>query len=148
MNQDVSRASTDLGQASWKIVGSPIDLFLALHTGLLGLAIGLAGLSLGHNEIAIAGLIASVFGLPFAWVWYLVLESYRQLNTAKFKVIHDLEKQLPVTPYIDEAAAGRALPSEEYKPLTKREEWVPKVFAFGYLLVGGFAAALLITKFN
>jgi len=120
------------------------SFFLTLHTGLLGLAIGLAGLYSGKTEIAAAGLAASVFGLPFALVWWLVLNSYRQLNSAKFKVVHELEARLPAAPYDDEwEKAGRGKDPKIYIPLTKVEGWVPIVFAVGYLGAGAFAAVLL-----
>src|SRR5688572_11927437 len=75
------------------------SFFLALHTGLFGLAVSLAGLSSGGIELKAASLAAAVFGFPFVYVWWRILQSYRQINKAKYLVIHDLEAQLPVSPY-------------------------------------------------
>src|SRR5208283_1328873 len=38
-------------------------------------------------------------GLFVCFLWYSTVDSYKDLNTAKFKVIHELEEQLPVAPF-------------------------------------------------
>lgn len=120
------------------------SFFLALHTGLFGFAVGLSGLSSGQFENQAAGLVASVFGFPFTYVWYRVLKSYRQLNSAKYKVVHELEAKLPVAPYDNEwEKAGRGEDPKLYVPLTEVEAWVPKVFAIGYLAAVALAITLI-----
>jgi hypothetical protein len=32
-------------------------------------------------------------------MWYRLVRSYKDLNSAKFKVIHEIEKSLPISPY-------------------------------------------------
>lgn len=121
------------------------SFFLALHTGLFGLSVGLSGLSSGQFENQAAGLVASVFGFPFAYVWHRVLKSYRQLNSAKYKVVHELETELPVSPYDNEwEKAGRGEDPKLYVPLTVVEAWVPKVFAIGYSAAVALAVMLII----
>ena len=125
------------------------SFFLALHTAVFGLSVGLSGLSSGQIENQAAGLVASLFGFPFTYVWYRVLKSYCQLNTAKFKVVHELEAKLPVAPYDNEwEKAGRGEDPELYVPLTVVEGWVPKVFAIGYLAAVVLAMALIISGLN
>ena len=121
------------------------SFFLALHTGLFGLSVGVSGLSSGQIENQAAGLVASIFGFPFAYGWHRVLKSYRQLNSAKFKVVHELEAKLPVAPYDNEwDKAGRGEDPKLYVPLTVVEGWVPKVFAIGYLAAVALAITLII----
>ena len=121
------------------------SFFLALHTALFGLSVGLSGLSSGQIENQAAGLVASLFGFPFTYVWYRVLKSYRQLNSAKYKVVHELEAKLPVAPYDNEwEKAGRGKDPNLYVPLTVVEGWVPQVFAIGYLASAVLAMALII----
>lgn len=120
------------------------SFFLALHTGLFGLSVGLTGLSSGQFDNQAAGLAASLFGFPFTYVWYCLLKSYRQLNSAKYKVVHELEAKLPVAPYDDEwEKVGRGEDPKLYLPLTVVEGWVPKVFAIGYLVAVALALTLM-----
>ena len=120
------------------------SFFLALHTGLFGLSVGLSGLSSNQIENQAAGLTASVFGLPFTYVWYRVLKSYRQINSAKYKVVHEIEAKLPVAPYDNEwEKAGRGKDPKLYVPLTVVEGWVPNVFAIGYLAAVALAMTLI-----
>ena len=50
------------------------------------------------------------------------------MNTAKFKVIHELESVLPVQPYKDEWKSM----SKSHIPLSRVEQWIPAVFAALY----------------
>ena len=121
------------------------SFFLTLHTGLFALATGLSGLSSGQSEKEAAGLAIALFGLVFAYVWWHILKSYRQLNSAKYAVIHDLEARLPFAPYDSEwDKAGRGKDPKRYTPLTKVEGWVPAVFVLGYLGVTALAVFLLL----
>jgi len=121
------------------------SFFLTLHTGLFGLSVGLSGLSSGQFENQLAGFIASIFGLPFAYAWHRVLKSYRQLNTAKYKVVHELEAKLPAAPYDDEwEKTDRGENPKLYTPLTTVEGKVPLIFASGYLAAAIFATVLML----
>lgn len=78
--------------------------------------------------IAVAGLI-----LNFAW--YRMVRSYSNLNTAKFLVIHEIEKRLVISPYDAEwEAVGRGKDPKRYLPFTNIEIWVPWIF-FGLYAV-------------
>lgn len=119
------------------------SFFLTLHTGLFGLAVSLAGL--GSIEQQSAGLAAAVFGLPFAYIWRRILTSYRQVNSAKYMVLHELEAQLPIAPYREEwDKVGRGENSKLYTPLTKVEGRVPIVFFLGYLVAFALALSLIL----
>jgi len=74
--------------------------------------------------------------------WWLMMRSYRQLNTAKFKVIGLLEERLPASPYwsAEWAALKEGKDPWVYLPLTYAEQLVPVLFAAIYLL--GFVLAL------
>jgi hypothetical protein len=118
--------------------------FLTLHTGLFGLAIGLAGASSGSIEFQAASLAGSLFGLPFVYVWRRILSSYRQINAAKYLVIHELEEHLPVAPYrLEWEKTGKGEDPRLYMPLTKVEGWVPIVFGLAYLAATALALVLI-----
>ena len=121
------------------------SFFLTLQTGLLGLTTGLTAFSDGHSESEIAGLVASIFGAMFSYVWWRTLKSYRQLNSAKFIVIHDLKARLPVAPYdLEWDKAGRGLKPGVYLQLTVVEGRIPILFSLGYLAMGILGATLVL----
>jgi hypothetical protein len=76
-------------------------------------------------------------GLVLAATWWLLLRSYRHLNTAKFKVIQKMEERLPATPFRDEwallkpEAVGSA--RERYFELGLLERLVPVIFGLIFL---------------
>ncbi len=70
-------------------------------------------------------------------VWWWLITSYRKLNTAKYKVVGNLEKRLPSSPYWSaewmELGEGKDL--KKYLPLTSLEKYVPIIFGFFYLVL-------------
>lgn len=115
--------------------------FLTLHTLILGVAgFVYEQAEIPANRFVIIIPLVGVLALCFAW-WKLV-KSYRQLNTAKFKVIGEFEKRLPSSPYwsAEWKALGEGKDPKLYTPLTAVETWVPVIFGLLYI----FAAALLI----
>jgi hypothetical protein len=74
--------------------------------------------------------------------WFILVRSYRQLNSAKYTVIGVLEERLPASPYwrAEWQALGQGKDKAKYWPLTHLEQWVPVIFAATYL--GAFIAAI------
>ena len=51
------------------------------------------------------------------------------MNSGKFKVVHEIEKELPLSPYDAEwEALGRGNDPKLYLPFTRIEIWVPGIF--------------------
>lgn len=74
----------------------------------------------------------------FCYVWERVVNSYRQLNSGKYKVVHVLEQMLPVAPYDAEwIMLGEGKSKKLYRPLTSVEKWVPRCFGLLYILLAG-----------
>lgn len=92
-------------------------------------------------EVALIFPLVVVLGQCFAW-FYLV-RSYRQLNTAKFEVIGELETRLPASPYwrAEWHALGEGRDPRRYWPLTHIEKWLPILFGATYF--AAFVAVLL-----
>jgi hypothetical protein len=68
-------------------------------------------------------------GIALSVLWEALITSYRNLNTAKFKVIHKIEKRLPISPYEAEwLAMGEGKVPELYRPISHIEQGVPYVF--------------------
>jgi hypothetical protein len=73
--------------------------------------------------------LLGIAGATLSFLWYRLIRSYRDLNTAKFKVVHQIEKKLPISPYDAEwNAMGRGENPTLYKPVSHIEGGVPWVF--------------------
>jgi len=120
--------------------------FLSLHTFILGFL----GVSYDEGRGFFSGwalglLLVTV--LVLCYLWWRLVKSYRQLNTAKYKVIGEFEKRMPASPYwsAEWKALGEGRDRKLYVPLTEVEEKVPIIFAVLYvmaallLLIGGTA---------
>lgn len=119
--------------------------FLTLNTALFGFATGLAGFSFAEAQISAISCGIAIFGIGFSYVWWRILESYRQLNSAKYKVVHDLESILPVAPYDDEwEKVGRGDNPKLYLQLTIVEARVPKLFMLGYSTLAIVASVFFV----
>lgn len=80
--------------------------------------------------------------LVLCLAWFLLVRSYRQLNSAKYAVIQALEQRLPASPYRREwSALGEGARRATYWQLSKVEQWIPVIFAGAY--VAGFCAVCL-----
>mgnify|MGYP001602256810 CR=1 FL=1 len=99
------------------------NYFLSVNTGLLGLVAYVAKESISFLWVL------GIAGIVLCWLWYQSVSSYRDLNTAKFAIIHAIEKSLPLSPYSAEwLVAGRGKDPKRYFPLTHVEIGVPFVF--------------------
>jgi hypothetical protein len=115
--------------------------FLTLNTAIFT-AIGVAGKEVSDVSSWLLALpLIVVLGDCAAW-WWLV-RSYRQLNTAKFKVVGALEERLPASPYwrAEWVALGEGEDWRKYLPLTHLEQWIPILFGLVYLI--GFFAVVV-----
>ena len=109
--------------------------FIAVNTALVAL-LGLASPdklelpeSLWFPAIGIAGAILS-------FTWYRLIRSYRDLNSGKFKVICQIERQLPIRPYEAEwGILGSGQDPSLYRPFTRIESFIPWVFMLLYVML-------------
>jgi len=92
-------------------------------------------------------------GLIVCFIWWSLVDSYKDLNTAKFDVIHELEDQLPVALFRHEwFVCGRNRKKKDkpvedrYVPLTHLERWIPVAFAALYLVLGVYALLAPVDK--
>ena len=110
--------------------------FLSINTALLGFA-GYVGT---RDTTPYLWLVAAA-GIALSYLWYRLIRSYRDLNTAKFKVVHEIEKRLPLSPYDAEwEAMGRGNNPKLYKPFTHIETGVPWAFVVlhAFVLIHSF----------
>jgi hypothetical protein len=114
---------------------------------LSGLAVLFSALLQRKNGVPLGWLMVGfgLFGMLLAVAWYILIRSYRQLNTGKFKALQELEEKLNY-PFFkrewDLLAEGRE--PKTYWKLTVVETFVPAIFfiSFGGLL--GIGIYLLV----
>lgn len=76
-------------------------------------------------------LLISGIGFIISIVWHKNIESYKSLNSSKFRVIHELEEHLPAKIYQKE---DEYLKRNYYK-LTSVEKWIPFIFSILYAII-------------
>lgn len=74
------------------------SFFLTLNTGLITF-VGYAFNSGSTAQGSTSHLIAGLAGIVVCFLWYRIIKSFRDLNSARFAVIHEIEKLLPLRPY-------------------------------------------------
>jgi hypothetical protein len=78
--------------------------------------------------------LLTVAGVAICGLWLRAIKSYRDINSAKFKVIHEIEALLPLRPYTAEwERLDEGKNPHTYKPFASIEGVIPWVF--GALLV-------------
>lgn len=72
-----------------------------------------------------------VVGVAVCIAWKILITSYKNLNTAKFHIIHELESHLPVAIFRHEWQLLKKGRTPLYRPVSHVESWIP--LAFGLL---------------
>lgn len=81
-------------------------------------------------------ILVPIAGFLVALTWHRIITSYRDLNTVKFKVIHELERHMPADLYAYEWKKADEGRGKAYHPLTHLERWIPVVFMILYVILG------------
>lgn len=98
--------------------------FLTVNTALLSF-IGYITAKDSSDYLWLLG----IAGCILCFFWFRLIRSYKDLNSAKFRIVHRIEKRLPISPYDAEwEEMGRGADPIKYKPLTHIEIAVPWVF--------------------
>jgi hypothetical protein len=106
------------------------SFFLPINTSLVSL---IGYVSSEENNLA---WVVALAGVIFSLTWIALIDSYRSLNAAKFKVIGKLEKRLPFAAYDAEwKFANSKEKGKKHVAFNKLESIVPKVFAFVHSVV-------------
>ncbi|MDH5763485.1 MAG: hypothetical protein OEZ51_10910 [Nitrospinota bacterium] len=79
-----------------------------------------------------------IVGILICIIWIVLLKSYKELNSAKFKCIHEIENLLPLAPYSREWEIVKE--SKTYKPFTfaRVEPAIAIVFLLLYITLLAF----------
>ena len=114
-------------------------LFLTLNTGVLA-ALATMFEKGSDSFLSQAILVIALICLTASCVaWRTLIGSYRQLNTAKYKVIGAYEELLPSSPYYNAEwwALGEGKDKTKYTQLSLVESYVPAGLAIAYLVMIG-----------
>ena len=112
-------------------------LYVSLISGLILFAGGLFRFNITHEYWKIDLISVSILGLLLSGSWYIVIRSYRQLNTGKFKALHELEEQLSYPFFQREWLLLGEGKDRRYWKLTIVETFLPLIF-------GGLFCVLLV----
>ena len=109
-------------------------LFVSLLTGTLIFLAAL--LRYGAETIPVGAVVTAIgiFGISLAVAWYVIIRSYRQLNSGKFAALHELEEKLAYPFFKREwelLEEGKSI--SRYWKLTVVETFLPLIFALLYL---------------
>jgi len=119
---------------------------LSINTVLLG-SVGLVASRCTPNQTFAMIAVISIAGMLMSYGWYRLICSYRDLNTAKFAVIHAIEKHLPIAPYAAEwLAIGEGKNPRLYKPFSHIEVWIPRLFMAAYGVAVVYGVVMLIMR--
>lgn len=108
------------------------NIFITLNLALV------ATVSITWNIKSIFVLIA---GILLCVLWLFSIRNYKLLNTEKFSVINNLEKELPTQPFNDEWE--KLQKNKKYMDSTKLEKVLPIMFI---VLYGLAIIAIIIIK--
>jgi hypothetical protein len=110
--------------------------FLSINTALVAF-LGYTGFGLASSPpnprycwaVLVAGVVLSL-------LWARLLKSYRDLNTAKFRILHETERVLPIAPFRTEwEVLGSGKVRSTYWPLSYLERIVPFLFILMYVVL-------------
>lgn len=113
--------------------------YSAILTGLLAVISVVAKLSdwqASDNLLSVVLIAVALAGLVVCSIWFINIRSYKQLNSGKFKVVHDIEDQLPFPCYKKEWEYLRPQTgSKKYFQLTRIEQFIPIALSIPYLFL-------------
>ena len=119
-------------------------LYVSLLAGLAAFLAVLIRFGVGDVPVQVVLVSVGVVGTALSASWYVVLRSYRQLNTGKFRALHELEGKLAY-PFFQREwdLLGEGEDRNRYWRLTIVEIGLPYIFfvLFVALLVFSFFSA-------
>lgn len=79
-------------------------------------------------------LTVGILGILLCVTWYFNIQSYSQLNSGKFQIIHEMEEKLPFQCYMKEwELLGRGENGRQYLQLTRIEKIVPLLLILPFI---------------
>lgn len=121
--------------------------YITILTGLLALTSWAVSNTVFCDFINALLLLIAILGLILCGIWFININSYKQMNQAKFAVIHEMEKHLPFPCYEREwENLERGKNRKKYVPYTKIERYIPLVLAVPYGVLLVMAVSLIFSS--
>jgi len=110
--------------------------YISLLSVLLALLSIVVTREVFNGILSVIFVAVGILGIALCFLWYVNIRAYRQLNSGKFKAIHEMEQRLPFPAYEREwEILGKGKESKKYLKLTRIEQCVPFALAIPYLLL-------------
>lgn len=111
------------------------EYFLTINTILVSLIVFVSQYKQINDPRLIICFIA-IIGLINSVITYLLIRSYKQINTVKFQVLHELEASLPANLYAYEwEKLGKGKDRKKYWPFSHLELKIPLLFSAIYIVL-------------
>ena len=126
------------------------EFFLGLNTAIIGI-IGYIETKTPTSNDSIIFIFAPLIGIAICYSWYQIIISYRNLNRAKFKVIHNVEEKLPLSLFKTEwEILGRGKDNSKYRKISSIEKNIPIIFMALYVVIFLMSIPwnLILSSFN
>lgn len=127
--------------------GQTNTFYISLLSGLLALVSLFAdkdnNLFSGNQDILL--LVLGILGISLCFVWFININSYKQLNSLKFRVINEIESHLPFPCYYREWEILTEN-KNSYKRLSSVEKYVPLIFSIPYFCLIIYSSFLLFLR--
>jgi hypothetical protein len=112
------------------------NYFITINTALISL-IGLSFQIKLFENLAGVKLVLAFVGIVICVIFWYLIRAYKQLNTGKFAVIHEIEQHLPLALYKHEwKVLGEGKDNKKYYPFSHIESIIPWVFGVIYAIFG------------
>ncbi|HNW71752.1 MAG TPA: hypothetical protein PKZ36_03010 [Candidatus Paceibacterota bacterium] len=110
------------------------EFFLTINTAIIGILGYIESTNLIDKPVIY--LLVPFVGIAICYSWYRIIYSYRIVKRAKYKVIHSIEKKLPLSLFETEwEILGKGKGDNKYKPLSEVEMYIPMIFIVLYILI-------------
>ena len=114
---------------------SAINYFITINTALIS-ALGLSFNIEFLSQLLAFKIVLSFVGLSVSIVFWYLINSYKQINTGKFKVLHEIESHLPLSLYEYEwEILGRGKNKKVYYPFSHIELLLPCLLGIAYFVL-------------
>lgn len=120
------------------------SFFLSVNTAIIALV---GYINSGTQTSSNFNWLIALAGIALCLMWFRLIKSYKDLNTAKFSVIHEMEAELPFAPYdVEWDKVQRGTNSKLYLPFTHIEIYIPWVFLtiHGFVLFSSISISVLL----
>lgn len=112
------------------------NYFLTINTALISF-LGLSFQVEILDDLGWVKALLAILGIIICVIFWFLLRSYKQLNTGKFKVIHVIEENLPLSIYDYEwKILGEGKNKKVYYPFSHVELLIPWILGLIYAILG------------